>query len=109
MYYTVLSLNLVAGEEHDLGYSFFFLLLCQLLTVFFFLRLLSNNCSVKLNDFHKFLNFCRRRTLLIYSYFKFSVQIWSLYNDCRKFGYSFSAVNYYFFITISYYYSPLLA
>ena len=70
MYYTVLSLNLVAGEEHDLGYWFFFLLLCQLLTVFF-LRLLSNNDSVKLNDFHKFLNFCRRRTF--YSCFKFSV------------------------------------
>ena len=36
MNYTVLSLNLVAGEEHDLGYWFFFLLLRQLLTVFFF-------------------------------------------------------------------------
>ena len=36
MYYTVLSLNLVAGEEHDLGYSFFFLLLRQLLTVLFY-------------------------------------------------------------------------
>ena len=36
MYYTVLSLNLVAGEEHDLGYWFFFLLLRQLLAVFFY-------------------------------------------------------------------------